>query len=292
MSYEQTLGEQDDVIDARQAERLVTCGRALLMDLRAPHLFLSAHIEGARSAPLDSIGEQTFDDIPAGQTVIAYGSTGKRSAESGALLRRALAGRVQILNGGINAWKAAGLPVVTHPLMQELARFEKLFEQLFEHTYEYLDRIKDINAYAMVPVDSSVNFLGTRVNKITIGNLLRHYIMAEAHWFESLAQTQDGGTIPFPQNADLLEGIEDGHALWETYRNSYTLSKQHLEALTLEDLTKTVLFANRRYTGLGLLWSILGHHGFHLGQIDLLMRQQNIEPPEYMEWPEVREVIA
>ncbi len=176
--------------------------------------------------------------------------------------------------------------------MDELRRFTSLFDQLVEHTFSYLARIDDLASYATVPIDSDVNFLGTRVNRIHIGSLLRHYVVAEAHWFAQLARAEDGAIIPFPDNAAILEGIEDGEPLLHAYRTIYLRAKQDLASIGGDDLNKRIRFAGRNYTVMGMLWTILSHHSFHLGQIDLLMRQQNIQPPEYMEWPEREAVIG
>ncbi len=179
----------------------------------------------------------------------------------------------------------------TSQMPSELQRFLNLFDQFMEHTFAYLKRV-DTPAYASVPVDSDVMFLGTRVSKINIGGLVRHLILAEPHWFESLSSASDGDTIPLPGNSSLLEGVGDGQPLVDTYRSAYARCRPLLEKLTETELNKRVSFVGRHYTVMGLLWTILGHHNFHLGQVDLLMRQENIQPPEYMEWPEVSRVLG
>ena len=179
----------------------------------------------------------------------------------------------------------------TQRLAAERERFLALFDQLVEHTMAYAGRVHTAG-YAVVPIDTPVMFLGTRVNKINIGGLLRHLVLAEAHWFDQLPKAADGEVIPFPDNAAVLEGVPDGPPLLDKYRQTYAEGREKVAKLTDADLEKTVSFGKRSYTGLGFLWSILGHHGFHVGQIDLLMRQQGIEPPEYMEWPKAEGVIG
>lgn len=175
--------------------------------------------------------------------------------------------------------------------MSELDRFLGLFDQLVEQTLAFAELVDDAG-YAAVPVDTPALFLGTRVNKITIGSLVRHLLLAEAHWFDQLRQVAPGGAIPFPDNAAVLEEIPNGAPLLEKYRQSYKVGCAHLEELTEADLAKEVVFAGRRYTAMGFLWTVLGHHSFHLGQIDLLMRQQGTEPLEYMEWPEDQQILG
>jgi uncharacterized damage-inducible protein DinB len=175
--------------------------------------------------------------------------------------------------------------------MDELERFCRLFDQLVEHTFQYLEQV-DVQNYAAIPVDSPTMFLGSRVNQINIGSLLRHLILTETHWFESLPLVMNKATIPFAQNASMLETIKNGRPLMDNYRAAYGAMKQNLSTLTEADLTKQITFAGHKYSVIGFLWTILGHHSFHLGQIDLLLRQQSFSPPEYMEWPEAQGVLG
>jgi uncharacterized damage-inducible protein DinB len=174
---------------------------------------------------------------------------------------------------------------------REIDRFLSLFDQLVEQTFEFVRSI-DNSVYSAIPVDTDTLFLGTRVNKITVGALLRHIILAETHWFKMLTLLKTDEVMPFPQNASLLEQIEDGQPLLNEYKSSYANSRQLLLSLSSDDLDKQLSFAGRQYTVLGFLWTILGHHSFHLGQIDLLLRQQSIMPPEYMEWAETTRVLG
>jgi uncharacterized damage-inducible protein DinB len=77
-----------------------------------------------------------------------------------------------------------------------------------------------------------------------------------------------------------------------SYRKSFSENLQRLQNLSSETLGKEIVFVDRKYTVMGFLWSILGHHAYHLGQIDLVMRQQGMQAPEYMEWPEKGKVLG
>jgi len=188
--------------------------------------------------------------------------------------------------------KATSQRDATPEKFSEFERFLSLFDQLIEHTFDYANLISKDAAYSVIPIDSDVNFLGTRVNSITIGALVRHLILAESHWIGQILEIENGGTIPFPDNTSYLDNVADGQALMDAYGRSCRKMRKQLVSFDSGMLEKTFKFAGRNYTGMGMLWSIHAHHAFHLGQMDLLMRQQNIEPCEYMEWPEVRELIG
>lgn len=175
--------------------------------------------------------------------------------------------------------------------MQELERFTSLFDQEVIHTWEYL---KDLGKeqWLAIPQDSETLFLGTRINKITISALVRHLIHAEQYWIEAIRTRPPGATIEVPGKPVELEGVADGAALIDAYRAAQERNRQVLRDLKPSDCEKEFVFTGRRYTGMGLLWSILGHHAYHLGQIDLLIRQQGMEALEYMEWPETSRVVG
>lgn len=175
--------------------------------------------------------------------------------------------------------------------MNELKRFISLFDQEVIHTFDYLGMLSNMQ-WSAIPRDSEALFLGTRINKITIGALTRHLVNAESHWLEQIGSLPAAAAMPLPGRPTALEGIADGLALIDAYRAAHAGNLEKLNALTLATLEKEIVFTGRRYTGIGFLWSVLGHHAYHLGQIDLLMRQQDLAAPEYMEWPETGRVLG
>ncbi len=165
-----------------------------------------------------------------------------------------------------------------------------LYDQQIQHTLAYL-MDQPPQAWDAVPIDSDVMFLGTRVNKITISGLVRHLVEAETHWLRSLPNLDDGQDIGFPVGGTIPQDV-NGSALIEAVQAAHQQNTNLLSSLSEADLDKTVLFAGRTYSALRFVVTIIGHHGFHLGQIDLLLRQQGIEPPEYMEWPNDETLIG
>ena len=84
-----------------------------LLDVRTPAEFASLHIDGAINLPLDRLDPHAlFTTIDASDTLYCICQTGTRSQMAADRLRAA--GLVQVIHvdGGTNAWQAAGLPVV------------------------------------------------------------------------------------------------------------------------------------------------------------------------------------
>ena len=98
-------------IPARELAGLLDQKRAVLVDVREADEFASGHIAGAISMPLSRFQPSL---LPAdGRQVILACAAGRRSMMA---LEKAAAARDDIdthLAGGMTAWRAAGLPVVT-----------------------------------------------------------------------------------------------------------------------------------------------------------------------------------
>ena len=93
-----------------------------VVDVRQPMEVAGGRIPGSRCIPLDRIERA---DVPEGDLVLVCQS-GNRSAQAAALVRRRWPGRTVLdLEGGLEAWQQAGLPVERQagaplPLMRQV----------------------------------------------------------------------------------------------------------------------------------------------------------------------------
>lgn len=84
---------------------------ALLVDIREPDERVGACIRAARSLPLSMIESRDLERVE-GQAVIFHCRSGRRTeANAEGLAAKAGSGAIFILEGGIDAWRVAGLPV-------------------------------------------------------------------------------------------------------------------------------------------------------------------------------------
>lgn len=94
------------------ARGLVQRGEALLLDLRPPAAFARGHAEGALSVPFSprGLGARVRVALPAGVGVVLVGPD-EATAEAAAAQLVAAGLEVRgSLEGGVEAWRAAGLP--------------------------------------------------------------------------------------------------------------------------------------------------------------------------------------
>jgi rhodanese-related sulfurtransferase len=108
--------EQPPGVDAETAHRLLSDGRAVLVDARPSELFQAGHIPQAINVPaplFDVIYPMQLGRVlRPEQVVLVYGRTVSRRYDD-EVARRVLErhDRVNLIEGGIDAWQAKGYPV-------------------------------------------------------------------------------------------------------------------------------------------------------------------------------------
>ncbi|MBL8675198.1 MAG: rhodanese family protein [Rhodospirillales bacterium] len=96
-------------MDAATLRRELDAGAAILVDIREPAEHAREHILGARLVPISAFDSHDFDR-DRGKTIVVHCRSGSRTASNAARILARDFGRVYALQGGIEAWKAAGLP--------------------------------------------------------------------------------------------------------------------------------------------------------------------------------------
>ena len=87
---------------------------AFLLDVREQSEWNTAHIQGAVLIPLGQLSSR-LSEIPTDRDVLIICHSGNRSAQARDQLRAAGYLNTTSIDGGMTAWIAAGLPVVTGP---------------------------------------------------------------------------------------------------------------------------------------------------------------------------------
>ena len=96
-------------IDPADAAQRVESG-ALLLDVREPDEWTAGHAPGAKHLPLGELGARV-DELPKDRPIVAVCRVGGRSNKAAEALVNAGYDVVN-LAGGMQAWNAAGQPVV------------------------------------------------------------------------------------------------------------------------------------------------------------------------------------
>lgn len=112
-------------ISPREAQTLVAQG-AKLIDIRDADEYLHEHIPEAHLAPLPTLEQGSLPANLRAEQVIFHCQSGKRTQNAANKLSAIAApAQVWLLEGGIDGWKAAGLPVAKDssqplPLMRQV----------------------------------------------------------------------------------------------------------------------------------------------------------------------------
>jgi rhodanese-related sulfurtransferase len=93
-----------------KAAQLLKQGRAILVDIREPDEFARRRAKGAVSRPVAAIDAASLSGLP-DRTVIYTCRSGMRTAAHHDRLAAAGGEGACVLEGGLDAWTAAGLPV-------------------------------------------------------------------------------------------------------------------------------------------------------------------------------------
>jgi rhodanese-related sulfurtransferase len=104
------------------AEALPSHPGARLLDVRTPGEYEAAHIPGSYNVPVDTLTEHAREIRTVVEPVVLVCQSGQRARRAEGALRASGMTNVHVLDGGVNAWVAAGQPVVRGPARLSLER--------------------------------------------------------------------------------------------------------------------------------------------------------------------------
>jgi uncharacterized damage-inducible protein DinB len=164
----------------------------------------------------------------------------------------------------------------------ELSRFLVLFDRLVGYTEAWLDRLAPAKLDWM-PIDNPSMRFGDRVARITVKGLIVHTIVAERYWVRQIRACTPGENIAIPSDPETARRVSEGDFRAEAKR-LHAENMAALETFGEAELAKLVKFEQREWTGMGLLWGMYAHRAFHLGNIDIYLRQSDVIAPEFFQF--------
>ncbi|MEO7337072.1 MAG: rhodanese-like domain-containing protein [Caldimonas sp.] len=98
-------------VTAADAVQLINRKRAVLIDISEPAEYAAGHAVGSRSVPLGSL--EGSRDLPKNKTLplVVVCPNGSRAPRAVAVLKKLGFENARALAGGLDAWRAANLPV-------------------------------------------------------------------------------------------------------------------------------------------------------------------------------------
>ena len=99
-------------LSARLTQSEASGGSPLLLDVRTPMEHSEMHLPGCRLVPLDSLDAAALAaEAGSDREVVIICRSGNRAGRAAEKLAAAGMNRISVLQGGLQAWSAAGLPV-------------------------------------------------------------------------------------------------------------------------------------------------------------------------------------
>lgn len=94
----------------------------MLLDVRTPLEHGEVHVDGSRLVPLGGLDAGKLARELAGRRTLVVCRSGSRAAQAAAMMEAAGCRDVSVVEGGMMAWQAAGLPVVRGEKVMSLER--------------------------------------------------------------------------------------------------------------------------------------------------------------------------
>jgi len=98
-------------VSTADAVRLINREKAVLIDISDPAEYAAGHALGAKSVPLATLA--TSRDLPKNKSLplVVVCPTGSRAQRAVIELKKLGFANISVLAGGLNAWRAANLPI-------------------------------------------------------------------------------------------------------------------------------------------------------------------------------------
>ncbi|MCC2096995.1 MAG: hypothetical protein KDJ29_08885 [Hyphomicrobiales bacterium] len=164
----------------------------------------------------------------------------------------------------------------------ELQRFLSLFDALVEANNAWMTRTPQ-EKWNWVPFDNPNMKFGDRISTITIKSVFIHTIVGEVQWASMLPSIADGTEMKMePPKIKALTQQLDGAT--DLIGESMKLHAQNMQAfggISEDQLAKNLRWSGRDWTVMGFLWGIYSHRSYHLGNIDIFMREADEPAPDF-----------
>jgi hypothetical protein len=175
--------------------------------------------------------------------------------------------------------------------MTEHRRFLELFDALFVSNNAWLE-VTPAEKLDWVPLDNPNMKFGDRISTITIKSVYIHTLVGECGWSRMLGSCENGATLA--PDLDLVKALtqqlEQSHDLPGDATALHRANMARFSAYDERCLEKRISWMGREWSVMGFLWGIYSHRSYHLGNIDLLVREADVPAPDF--FANFRKVMA
>ena len=150
--------------------------------------------------------------------------------------------------------------------MNELKLICSLFDQEVEHTLGFLSSLEEKEWNLVSHPWDSILFHKLAKN-ISVAEIVNHIVMFEHYVVNAIGTQKNGAILSIEGDETLCEKIKKRRDIVVCYREVHEENLGRINGFHQSDLEKRLTFIDQPYNGVGLLWILIGHHAFHLGQL-------------------------
>ena len=167
-------------------------------------------------------------------------------------------------------------------MSQELKRFLTLFDGLVVSSNSWMTGTPE-EKQDWVPFDNPNMKFGDRISTITIRSVFIHTVVGENLWAQALKDCEEGAVLKHDRGraASLTEKLSASHDLVADAMKLHADNMRLFRTYTDEHLAKKIKWSGREWTVMGFLWAIYSHRSYHLGNIDIFMREADEAAPDF-----------
>ncbi|MBI3435381.1 MAG: hypothetical protein HY056_09940 [Proteobacteria bacterium] len=167
-------------------------------------------------------------------------------------------------------------------MSQELGRFLKLFDALVIANNSWMAGLP-AKTLDWVPFDNENMKFGDRISTITIKSVYVHIIVGECGWARMLKDCEDGASIKpaREEGAALTKQLMESRDFVADAMKLHAANMQKFASYGDAQLEKKIEWSGRQWTIMGFLWGIYSHRSYHLGNIDILLREADAKAPDF-----------
>lgn len=164
----------------------------------------------------------------------------------------------------------------------EQQRFLSLFDALVEANNAWMTKTPK-EKWNWVPFDNPNMKFGDRISTITIKSVFIHTIVGEVQWASMLPSVSDGAEMKMepPKIKALTQQLDDTSDLIGESMKLHAKNMQAFAGISENQLAKNLRWSGRDWTVMGFLWGIYSHRSYHLGNIDIFMREADEPAPDF-----------
>jgi uncharacterized damage-inducible protein DinB len=150
--------------------------------------------------------------------------------------------------------------------VNELKLIYSLFDQEVRHTLDFLASLEERDWQTISHPWDSILFHRLAKN-VSVAETIKHIVMLEHYIIDSIRSQENGAVLSIEGDETLCGQIDKKKDLAACYKAVHEENLSKIINFRESDLDKMLTFIGQPYTGIGLLWMLIGHHAFHLGQL-------------------------